>query len=188
MSKRISRRTAIGTALAAGLAGPQLGQAKDAKMNKPSWDSIVIGAGVFGAWTAWHLRKAGQRVLLLDAFGAANARASSGGESRMTRGSYARTRSTPAWPLIRWCRGSGCRISPACPCFTPSACCSFSRSASHTSTSRSKCTAASSCRLRNWTAPRSNSVTRRRPGRTSRWDCTSPSSACSWRAARCRRW
>jgi glycine/D-amino acid oxidase-like deaminating enzyme len=57
-------------------------------MNKPSWDSIVVGAGVFGAWTAWHLRKAGQRVLLLDALGAANARASSGDESRLTRGSY----------------------------------------------------------------------------------------------------
>lgn len=57
-------------------------------MNKPAWDSIVIGAGVFGAWTAWQLRKAGQRVLLLDAFGAAHARASSGGESRLTRGSY----------------------------------------------------------------------------------------------------
>ncbi len=40
-------------------------------MNKPAtWDSIVIGAGVFGAWTAWYLRKAGQRVLLLDALGA----------------------------------------------------------------------------------------------------------------------
>jgi len=52
------------------------------------WDSVVIGAGVFGAWTAWHLRQAGQRVLLLDAFGAAHARASSGGESRLTRGSY----------------------------------------------------------------------------------------------------
>jgi len=57
-------------------------------MNKPAWDSIVIGAGVFGAWTAWQLRKAGQRVLLVDAFGASHARASSGGESRMTRGSY----------------------------------------------------------------------------------------------------
>lgn len=58
-------------------------------MNRPArWDSIVIGAGVFGAWTAWYLRKAGQRVLLLDALGAANARASSGGESRLTRGSY----------------------------------------------------------------------------------------------------
>src|SRR5688572_31553917 len=52
------------------------------------WDTIVVGAGVFGAWTAWHLRQAGQRVLLLDAAGPANARASSGGESRMTRTIY----------------------------------------------------------------------------------------------------
>jgi len=52
------------------------------------WDTIVVGAGVFGAWTAWHLQRRGQRVLLVDAYGAAHARASSGGESRMTRGSY----------------------------------------------------------------------------------------------------
>lgn len=52
------------------------------------WDSVVIGAGVFGAWTAEHLRRAGQRVLLLDAHGPANARASSGGESRLIRGTY----------------------------------------------------------------------------------------------------
>src|SRR6185295_18081152 len=88
MSHRITRRTAIGTAVAAGLTGARVAHSKDAKMNKPAWDSVVIGAGVFGAWTAWHLRKSGQRVLLLDAFGAAHARASSGGESRLTRGSY----------------------------------------------------------------------------------------------------
>src|SRR6187549_1258637 len=88
MSKGITRRAAIGSTLAAGLAGSRIVGAKDAKMNKPAWDSIVVGAGVFGAWTAWHLRKAGQRVLLLDAWGAAHARASSGGESRLTRGSY----------------------------------------------------------------------------------------------------
>jgi glycine/D-amino acid oxidase-like deaminating enzyme len=88
MTNRITRRTAIGSALAAGLAAARTGGAKDSKMNKPAWDSIVVGAGVFGAWTAWHLRKAGQRVLLLDAWGAAHARASSGGESRLTRGSY----------------------------------------------------------------------------------------------------
>ena len=52
------------------------------------WDTIVVGAGVFGAWTAWHLRRLGQRVLLLDASGPAHARASSGGESRMTRTIY----------------------------------------------------------------------------------------------------
>jgi glycine/D-amino acid oxidase-like deaminating enzyme len=52
------------------------------------WDAIVVGAGVFGSWTAWHLRRRGQRVLLLDASGPANARAASGGESRMTRTIY----------------------------------------------------------------------------------------------------
>ncbi|MGH8178524.1 MAG: FAD-dependent oxidoreductase [Steroidobacter sp.] len=53
-------------------------------------DVIVIGAGVFGAWTAWHLQRLGKSVLLLDAWGPAHARASSGGESRMTRTAYGR--------------------------------------------------------------------------------------------------
>jgi sarcosine oxidase len=48
----------------------------------------VIGAGVFGTWTAEHLRRSGHRVTLIDMAGPANGRASSGGESRMTRASY----------------------------------------------------------------------------------------------------
>ena len=48
----------------------------------------VIGAGVFGAWTARHLQLAGHNVTLVDARGPANNRASSGGESRMTRAAY----------------------------------------------------------------------------------------------------
>ncbi|HEV7609088.1 MAG TPA: FAD-dependent oxidoreductase [Steroidobacteraceae bacterium] len=84
--RKVTRRGVIATALAAGVAGGVRGE--DKKVSKASWDSVVVGSGVFGAWTAWHLRKAGQRVLLLDAFGAAHARASSGGESRLTRGSY----------------------------------------------------------------------------------------------------
>lgn len=51
---------------------------------------VVVGAGVFGAWTAEHLRRKGERVILVDQMGPANARASSGGESRMTRGTYGR--------------------------------------------------------------------------------------------------
>ncbi|MGD9979971.1 MAG: FAD-dependent oxidoreductase [Hyphomonadaceae bacterium] len=50
--------------------------------------AIVVGAGVFGSWTAEHLRRAGWSVLLVDRMGPANARASSGGESRMTRSDY----------------------------------------------------------------------------------------------------
>jgi glycine/D-amino acid oxidase-like deaminating enzyme len=83
---KVTRRGVIATALAAGVASGVRGE--DKKVKSASWDSIVVGAGVFGAWTAWYLRKAGQRVLLLDAAGAAHARASSGGESRLTRGSY----------------------------------------------------------------------------------------------------
>ncbi|MCS7024552.1 MAG: FAD-dependent oxidoreductase [Bryobacteraceae bacterium] len=51
-------------------------------------DVAVIGAGSFGAWTAWHLRQAGLNVRLMDAYGAANSRASSGGESRIIRAGY----------------------------------------------------------------------------------------------------
>ena len=53
-----------------------------------TYDVAVIGAGVFGAWTAWHLAKRGQKVALVEAYGPANARASSGGESRIIRMGY----------------------------------------------------------------------------------------------------
>jgi len=48
----------------------------------------VVGAGVFGAWSAYLLRRAGADVLLVDAYGPANSRASSGGESRILRLGY----------------------------------------------------------------------------------------------------
>jgi sarcosine oxidase len=73
-------------------------------------DVIVVGAGVFGAWTAWHLLKLGRKVLLLDAWGPAHARASSGGESRMTRTVYGRDEiyTRFAWESLdewRWLSG-----------------------------------------------------------------------------------
>src|SRR3954451_24980095 len=49
---------------------------------------VVVGAGVFGAWTAHHLQQGGYRVTLIDAHGPAHSRASSGGESRLTRAAY----------------------------------------------------------------------------------------------------
>ena len=52
------------------------------------WDVVVAGAGVFGAWTAWELQRRGKTVLLVDGAGPAHARASSGGESRLTRTVY----------------------------------------------------------------------------------------------------
>src|SRR5207245_3381692 len=48
----------------------------------------VIGAGAFGGWTALYLLRRGARVTLLDAWGPGNSRASSGGETRVMRGTY----------------------------------------------------------------------------------------------------
>ncbi len=56
--------------------------------NQKRYDVAVIGAGVFGAWTAWHFARRGQRVVLIDAYGPAHSRASSGGESRIIRMGY----------------------------------------------------------------------------------------------------
>ena len=53
-----------------------------------TWDVAVIGAGCFGAWTASSLRRKGLSVLLVDKYGPASARASSGGESRIIRMGY----------------------------------------------------------------------------------------------------
>ena len=55
---------------------------------KSSPHIAVIGAGAFGGWTALHLLENGARVTLLDAWGPGNSRASSGGETRVMRGTY----------------------------------------------------------------------------------------------------
>src|ERR1700738_1260541 len=70
-----------------------------------SYDVAVIGAGVFGAWTAWHLARRGLRVALLDAHGPAHSRASSGGESRIIRMSYGADELYTRWAqrsLVQW--------------------------------------------------------------------------------------
>jgi monomeric sarcosine oxidase len=52
------------------------------------YDIAVVGAGVFGVWTAHQLSLNGATVLLLDSYGPGNSRASSGGESRIMRLGY----------------------------------------------------------------------------------------------------
>jgi len=90
-ARRQDRRTFLGTlgvsTLALrGVAAAAGGQGVSAAGG--SFDVVVVGAGAFGAWTARQLRAAGKSVLLVDQYGPANARASSGGESRVIRMSY----------------------------------------------------------------------------------------------------
>jgi sarcosine oxidase len=67
--------------------------------NSKSPDVAVIGSGVFGAWIAYFLGKSGVSVLLLDAYGPGNARASSGGESRIIRMGYGADEIYTRWSL-----------------------------------------------------------------------------------------
>jgi len=69
------------------------------------YDVAVVGAGVFGAWTALHLARRGKRVLLLDAYGPGHSRSSSGDESRIIRMGYGADEIYTQWSqrsLIRW--------------------------------------------------------------------------------------
>lgn len=57
-------------------------------MTEPTYDVAVVGAGVFGAWTAYQLRRTGKRVALFDAQGPGNSLSSSGDQSRIIRAGY----------------------------------------------------------------------------------------------------
>jgi len=83
-SPLMTRRSVVGGITAGALAPAVLRAAKPGGGARVA----VIGAGVFGAWTAEFLRRSGHQVILVDMAGPANSRASSGGESRMTRGAY----------------------------------------------------------------------------------------------------
>ncbi|MGH9442593.1 MAG: FAD-dependent oxidoreductase [Thermoanaerobaculia bacterium] len=75
---------AVGATLSPALAG---GEASPAS-GGTTYDVAVIGSGVFGAWIAYDLRKKGRTVALLDEYGPGNARASSGGYTRVIRMGY----------------------------------------------------------------------------------------------------
>jgi|SRR5579883_83758 monomeric sarcosine oxidase len=73
--------------------------------DRTNYDVAVIGAGVFGSWTAWHLARRKCKVVVLEAYGAAHSRASSGGETRIIRMSYAADEIYTRWShrsLAQW--------------------------------------------------------------------------------------
>ena len=54
----------------------------------PTASVTVVGAGVFGSWAAYWLLKKGFRVTIVDAWGPAHSRSSSGDETRVIRSTY----------------------------------------------------------------------------------------------------
>ena len=105
MPEGINRRTFVRAATAgtgAALAGivpleagktsgakvPSKGNHAPAVHTRQTPDVAVVGAGAFGAWTALNLQRAGARVTLIDQYGPANSRATSGGETRGVRTGY----------------------------------------------------------------------------------------------------
>ena len=83
-------------ASAAAQAAAQLGAAQvNPGRARPSSHVIVVGAGAWGAFTSWQLRKAGNKVTLIDQYGAANSRSTSGDETRGIRSSYGDRTVTP---------------------------------------------------------------------------------------------
>lgn len=69
--------------LAIGTSAESLALAQSRVATHPAWDVIVVGAGVFGLWTAYKLQRKGVPVLLIDTAGAGNSLSGSGGDSRL---------------------------------------------------------------------------------------------------------
>src|SRR5579859_2359230 len=72
---------------------------------KHKYDVAVIGAGVFGAWTALQLARRGKSVILLEAYGPGHSRSSSGDESRIIRMGYGKEEIYTRWSqrsLTQW--------------------------------------------------------------------------------------
>ncbi|KAG8450461.1 hypothetical protein GDO86_002933 [Hymenochirus boettgeri] len=57
--------------------------------DKRKYDCIVLGAGIQGSFTAYHLAKSKKRTLLLDQFPLPHSRGSSHGQTRIIRRAYA---------------------------------------------------------------------------------------------------
>ena len=63
---------------------------------------LVIGAGVFGVWSAKFLADAGHHVTIVDAYGPANGRSSSADHSRVIRCGYGRDEIYSRWAHAAW--------------------------------------------------------------------------------------
>ena len=114
----MKRRTFIKSSVAAASLTTSTGLIGDVR-SSDDYDTVVVGAGVFGAWSAWSLHQAGKKVLLIDKHSPANTLASSGGESRVTRSGYGQDELYAEWAhrsLHNWkALSTACRL----PLFHP---------------------------------------------------------------------
>jgi len=93
----IDRRSFLN--LTAGGAATLAATAASAQPKPGAPDVAVVGAGVFGAFTALSLRERGLSVLSLDQYGPVSPRASSSGETRSIRAGYGDQGFYSAWAM-----------------------------------------------------------------------------------------
>ena len=118
--KDLDRRTFLKKAGAAG-AGAAMGlgerdsRASEATESTAPWeahkapyvhqqipDVVIVGAGVFGIFNAYYLRRMGVEVTVVDLYGPGNSRSTSGGETRGVRSSYGERPANGQW--TRWAK------------------------------------------------------------------------------------
>jgi glycine/D-amino acid oxidase-like deaminating enzyme len=103
LDRREFLKLAGASTLGAGLGG--CAPALRGPRRAPAPDVVVVGAGAFGGWTAYHLRRLGASVTLVDMFGPGNSRSTSGDETRGVRSSYGERLTWVRWAneaTARW--------------------------------------------------------------------------------------
>jgi sarcosine oxidase len=83
---------------------PDPTRASSVRSASASPEVIVIGAGLWGSFTALNLRRQGAKVTLVDAYGPGNARATSGDETRGVRSSYGDRAGAQGETWMLWAR------------------------------------------------------------------------------------
>lgn len=100
---RLNRRTFLkvagGGAGTLALSPSHLSHGAQQAISAGSPEIVVVGAGAFGGWTSLYLREMGVSVTMIDQYGAGNARATSGGESRQIRAGYGERELYTRWAL-----------------------------------------------------------------------------------------
>ena len=86
-------------------AAPLVAAAPHIRPRPAAPEIVVVGAGAFGLWTAYHLQRLGHQVTLVDQYGPGNSRATSADETRGIRTGYPENELWSRWAkeaIERW--------------------------------------------------------------------------------------